>query len=470
MEINFINNNEGHIKLQLSPEMTVNEMVKKYCSKIGEDPNKFGTSIFLTYNQQKINTDSEQQIRFLFRGIDTLYVVYNEESSLVEENEQKKKKIRKRQKQSMNSKKGNKQRIKDTLEDMALLGCIENQKIQHQLKKIPEQFISAEECLKSGDDQFFILGIMAKYLANLGISPIIERADVTEVEEEQIDANTLLQFICNGYILKKKFILDFSLKKERIQQLEKNEDQRDKINEAIKTEILKAYNINQEDLIVTDFKKNRNAYTVILVFKNNFNKTLSKEELYNIFKKNKYDLKYFSNVQELPILEAIRLNRSMLDSRGNNKDDSNWGYDETRGGQPYYPPEGWHRYGLRVYDKYDNQDNDWLSYDNREGEWCIAYGVLSSINKKYQQSFENDYDINHPGNKIGNGVYTWFKPEFMNDYTEIINVNGTLYKMGLMLRVRPEKIRIPQNEKNVWVVNGIPDEIRPYGILLKKIK
>ena len=36
--------------------------------------------------------------------------------------------------------------------------------------------------------------------------------------------------------------------------------------------------------------------------------------------------------------------------------------------EDYFPPDGWDRYGLRVYNKYDNQNNDWLSSDNRKGE------------------------------------------------------------------------------------------------------
>ena len=160
----------------------------------------------------------------------------------------------------------------------------------------------------------------------------------------------------------------------------------------------------------------------------------------------------------------------MLDKRGNNKDDSNWGYEETRGGEDYIPPKGWHRYGLRVYDKYDNKDNDWLSYDNRDGEWCIAYSGLSGFTKKYNQYNENDNDSKNPGKKVGTGVITWQNPEFMYNNTEIINVNGINYKMGLMLRVNPDKIRAPLSNKNVWIVNGVPDEIRPYGILLKKLK
>ena len=38
-----------------------------------------------------------------------------------------------------------------------------------------------------------------------------------------------------------------------------------------------------------------------------------------------------------------------------------------------------------------------------------------------------------------------------------------------MLRVKPNKIRCPVDRKDYWVLNGTDDEIRPYGILIKKI-
>ena len=475
MNISFINQNKGNLSLQLPPNMTVKEMINKYCVKVEENINDFGKSIFLSYNNARLDTNSQSMIGNLFKGYDTVYVAYSADESVVEENNEQMKKIRKNQHKSMNEKKenkeeGKKQKIKDTLEDMARLGSIENQTLHRLFKKTSELFISIDECLNSKDEQFFILGIMAKYLENLGIKPFIEKADVTDDEEEQKDANTLLQFICNGYILKKKYELIFRISKGRCLQLRENENEREKFHEAVKNEISNEYKISPDNIIVTNFLKNRNYYTLLVVFKNNFNTSLTKDQLTNLFSKKKFDLKHFSEVSELPILESIRLNRSMLDKRGNNKDDNNWGYDETRGGENYYPPEGWHRYGLRVYDKYDNKDNDWLSYDNRDGEWCIAYSGLSGFTKKYNQYNENDNDSKNPGKKVGTGVITWQNPEFMYNNTEIINVNGINYKMGLMLRVNPDKIRVPFSNKNVWIVNGIPDEIRPYGILLKKLK
>ena len=37
------------------------------------------------------------------------------------------------------------------------------------------------------------------------------------------------------------------------------------------------------------------------------------------------------------------------------------------------------------------------------------------------------------------------------------------------MRVKPEKIRKPKSNKNMWVLSGNDDEVRPYGILVKKI-
>ena len=479
MNIYFVNHIKGDLNLQVSENITVKEMVMKYCSKIGESPDKFGKNIFLAHEKKKIDTNSLVPICNIFKQKDFIYVLYEEDdANLVIKNEQQKKRIRRRQYDSMNSMNmmnmkisqnsyyEKKEKIKDTLEDMALLGSIEKQKIVHQLKSSPNDFISIEDCIISEDEHYKVLGILAKYLEKIGISCVIEKKDVTN-EEGQQDANQLLQFIFNGYILKKKYILDFALSKNRIQQLLSNENARNDFNENLKIEISKGLNIDKEELIIKDFEKSNEVYTVILVFKSNLNIILTKEILYNIFKNNKYDFKHFSNLKIDSIIETIRLNKSMLDSRGDNKDDSNWGYNELRGGEAYNPPVGWIRFGLKVFGKYDNGNNDWLSFDNRDGEWCIAYSGLSGFTKKYEQ-LEFYEDVKHIGKKIGPGVFVWNDPKLMKEKIEIINICGLDLRLGLMLRVKPDRIRVPKNIENVWVVNGTADEIRPYGILLQQ--
>ena len=86
-----------------------------------------------------------------------------------------------------------------------------------------------------------------------------------------------------------------------------------------------------------------------------------------------------------------------------------------------------------------------------------------------EQIYENDDDIRHQGKKVGVGVYCPSDPKIMEEYTETIYANGANYKVGFMLRVKPDKIRASQKNEKIWVVNGNDNELRPYGILIKQV-
>ena len=78
-------------------------------------------------------------------------------------------------------------------------------------------------------------------------------------------------------------------------------------------------------------------------------------------------------------------------------------------------------------------------------------------------------DINHPGEKVGVGVYCSPDINIIEAYSGIMNIQGNKYKVAFMLRVKQDKIRIPSNQKNYWVLNGDFSELRPYRLLIKKI-
>ena len=50
-----------------------------------------------------------------------------------------------------------------------------------------------------------------------------------------------------------------------------------------------------------------------------------------------------------------------------------------------------------------------------------------------------------------------------------MKIQGKKYKVGFMLRVKPDKIRFPSSQPNFWVLNGDFSELRPYRLLIKKI-
>ena len=331
----------------------------------------------------------------------------------------------------------------------------------------PTKFISADDCLKfigQKDDQFFILGVLAKYFEKIGISSLIEKDYIQRNEIIKHYHKTLLQFICNGYISKYKYLLHFSLSKDRRDRLIKDIYERSNFNEKIKNIMVKVYNLRNEELLITNHRIVNDQFTAIVIFKSNFNRNITKNELIQFFKYD-MDLQYITIVEKELIIPSVRLNRSMLDIRGNNKT-NNWRENVKIAGEMYYPPKGWFRYGINVANCYDNYDNSWIMSGHKK-EWCISYCGFTGITKKINQIYENVNDSKHPGQRVGIGVYCYIKPEVMENNTETINIYGKQLKIGFMVRVKKNNIRCPENNNNVWIVNGNDDEFRPYGILIK---
>jgi hypothetical protein len=185
-------------------------------------------------------------------------------------------------------------------------------------------------------------------------------------------------------------------------------------------------------------------------------------------------------------ISLLNLNKDLFNGFGNNIE-GKWAKGENRGGRPYRPPEGWVGYGLNVLNKYDNGNNDWLACNGRPGEWCVAYHGVARGQSSDQvknviklvlennlkagggQSKKNKNDDNHPGQKIGVGVYTSPNPQFLDSYAGIMEIEGVKYKAGFMLRLKPDKIRYSNSSPDEWIINGDFSELRPYRILIKRV-
>ena len=312
-------NAKGDITLQLTENTTLKEMAEKYSKEIGEPFDNFGKNIFFIYNEKKLENFSKQ-ICYIFNPYDSVYIL-DENEPIKKTNRDIRKEINKRQKDRRNGLKKSNDLISEALGDMAVLGCIEKNQIEKDIKEKPNNFISINECLNSEDEQFFILGILAQYLENNGITPVIESQARVGNEEEETNAGTVLQFICNGYILKDKYILDFELRNTRVKQLYENKDELNKFIKNFKEKMSKIFKLNKEDLIVTEFQKNEGLFTLILIFKSDVEvRELTKDKLVSEFTKER-DLKKLKTITKEKIMESIRLNQLILDKRGNNKSD-----------------------------------------------------------------------------------------------------------------------------------------------------
>ena len=93
--------------------------------------------------------------------------------------------------------------------------------------------------------------------------------------------------------------------------------------------------------------------------------------------------------------------------------------------------------------------------------------MLEKMNDEH--AYQNDMDLRHPGQLCGCWVYLYQDPSIAENTAGIIDIGGVRYKILLMCRVNPDKIRQPSGYKNCWILNPCPNEIRPYRILIKKI-
>ena len=159
---------------------------------------------------------------------------------------------------------------------------------------------------------------------------------------------------------------------------------------------------------------------------------------------------------------------------------------QTRGGEPYEPPKGWIAFGIEVCERYGPDQLDWLSNDGREGEWAVAYHGFGCIMKNDQiksiikiiihdnlkpgggQAYSQSPDIRHPNKKCGVGVYVTPNINVALTYAGSITLGNKIYKVVIMVRVNPKYIRVPENQQDYWILDGLSNQIRPYRLLLKE--
>ena len=389
--------------------------------------------------------------------------------------------------------------INKVLEDMCIYSNIVKKEIKKEKEENPEKFVKIEEVLKNDekDISMFGLALLAKTLENNGVETVIEKSDNINLSEEEKkekeeESTTCLQFLSNGYIGKNKYDLHFDLGAQRNEELLNNEEEFKKFKNDLIIKLSKDYNIPTDQIIVT-FPQRGSLHVQVIFQSSEFN-DLNLDDFKSKFE-NDDEFKELKNLKEIHkdvMFDSCKLLKSMLDNRGNRTD--GWGIGELRGNKPYNPPLGWIGIGLKVMDKYDEGNNDWIGYCNSKNEWCVAYhgvgrnqssekvkeitGKIIKGNEKDKTNFipgnhqahSGHNDIYHDGKLVGNGVYCTPTIKTAEEYSGVSTINGINYKTVLMVRVKPDAIRGCNCSwaKDYWVVNGTTDEIRPYRILYKK--
>ena len=357
-------------------------------------------------------------------------------------------------------------------------------------EKGAKNFIDSKEIIKKPglllkkneekNDKDFILSLLAEILKDKKIDATIFKNENNESISNDKLSEASLQYLFCGLFVKKKIEINFNLEQGQVDLLNKREDELSDFIEEWKNKISNQLNINKKELsLINPMKKSDNSFSLDLI---------SDDDTIFGYIKKLYDFDEINYIHEKSLIEACQLNNNIFDPNYNNED-GGWGINEKRGGEDFISPLGWKGYGINVKGKYDYGDNTWLDYKDREGVFAVAYLGISNIyeNKEkylkyitevnsleilkmnYDQTYKDDYDLRNPPKKCGCGVYLFQDPKIAENSAGIIDIYGIRYKVLLMCRVNPKKIRQPKGFTNCWILNPSPDEIRPYRILIKTI-
>ena len=353
-------------------------------------------------------------------------------------------------------------------------GYDSQKRIEKEKKEHPENFIEIEEAIKKKDTnkKLYVLGKLGKSLENMGIEVAIDKREGKNNDDSLI----VNQIISSGMLQEKKYEIHFKdvydiNKKYEIINNENGEQE--KFIEEKKEFIRKNTGIPKEDIFIGNIREGSVSVDAIMNNKNNDDITKQMKEL------SKSD--DIEKIYEKNILGACILNPDMLDERGN-RHPKEWPEPpQKRGGMDYYPPKhNWVGYGLKVWDQYDNKNNDWIGMDGNKNEWAVAYhGTSTSAvypickkDGKFYSTFKEGAkhqkclkmkDVNERsenyGKECGEGAYVSPHLEYANIYFK-----GAM----IMCRVNPNKIRIPKEYKeDEFITDGTRNTVRPYRLLVE---
>ena len=143
----------------------------------------------------------------------------------------------------------------------------------------------------------------------------------------------------------------------------------------------------------------------------------------------------------------------------------------------YIPPENYGYLSFQPKNYIINEE--WINAYHGTGRNCKNdKEIIDMIQSIYKNGFRNGKnnfhsecpDINHPGYKVGIGVYVTPIFEIAKNYAGEIEIQGERYSTIFLVKVKQNCIRRCNcpNALNYWVVNGSPDEIVAEKLLYEK--
>jgi hypothetical protein len=157
-----------------------------------------------------------------------------------------------------------------------------------------------------------------------------------------------------------------------------------------------------------------------------------------------------------PAFQTLQINPTSFAPQWNRdfRVDSNCPKGEKRGGQPYYPPKGWVRFGLNVSGRFPDGDT-WLGMTNCPGEWCVAY---HGTHQQYVKSITESPLRTGRCNCYGRGIYCTPDISVASEYARTVQIQTPegpkSYQYVFMCRVNCQSIcQCSVRDANGYCVN-----------------
>ena len=327
------------------------------------------------------------------------------------------------------------------------------------------------------EEEYTVLSLLSKIIKDKGIETAVYKENSPSMND------SVIQMMCTNLSKKYDFIFDYG--DEENKKILESKDESNNLINIIRKNLSEKLNLKEEDIVLSIPKKGSIKISVAFITQGKYKIKELESKLTDV-----KELKELKEIHETVLMEGCKLSRNIFHQEGNNRDPG-WGIGEKRGGFDYIPPLGWIGYGLNVKGKYDQGNDDWLSYEHPKNEYAIAYYPIKNYyddpkemkklirslcsNKTMNDNKDNFYNIfaseinirSETNEPCGDGIYLFQDIAIAENQASIIQVDNVAYKILIMCRVNPNKIRIPKSFPNIWILNPNSFEIRQYRVLIK---
>ena len=151
-----------------------------------------------------------------------------------------------------------------------------------------------------------------------------------------------------------------------------------------------------------------------------------------------------------------------------------------RGGERYYRPCGWQRFGIKVMGRYagqvDGEEDKWVGglgppgyrVESTEGEWPVSYH--GTMRRNAQGIASSGYLMAKAERSAhGKGIYSAPDIRVAAEFANSFKLDGEMYKLVFQNRVSPQGLKKVNGDIGEYWIQANEKLIRPYNVCVRRV-